>query len=195
MLDLMSDVTRILSAIGQGDPSAAGQLLPLVYDELRLLAAQRLAHEQPGQTLQATALVHEAYLRLVGTEQVQHWDSRRHFFAAVAEAMRRILIDRARDKRRLKRGGTWRRLRLDDIDLSVAEPPDDLPALDEALQKLAQEDPLCAELVKLRFFAGLTLEDAATTLGIARRTADRYWAFARSWLYDELSKGDEPGAS
>jgi RNA polymerase sigma factor (TIGR02999 family) len=195
MLDLMSDVTRILSAIEQGDPSAAGQLLPLVYDELRLLAAQRLAHEQPGQTLQATALVHEAYLRLVGTEQVQHWDSRRHFFAAVAEAMRRILIDRARDKRRLKRSGTWRRLRLDDIDLSVAEPPDDLPALDEALQKLAQEDPLCAELVKLRFFAGLTLEDAAATLGIARRTADRYWAFARSWLYDELSKGEEPDAS
>ena len=191
----MSDVTRILSAIEQGDPSAAGQLLPLVYDELRLLAAQRLAHEQPGQTLQATALVHEAYLRLVGTEQVQHWDSRRHFFAAVAEAMRRIMIDRARDKRRLKRGGTWRRLRLDEIDLSVAEPPDDLPALDEALQKLAQEDPLCAELVKLRFFAGLTLEDAAATLGIARRTADRYWAFARSWLYSELSKEDESDES
>ena len=195
MLDLMTDVTRILSAIEQGDPSAAGQLLPLVYDELRLLAASRLAHEQPGQTLQATALVHEAYLRLVGTEQVQHWDSRRHFFAAVAEAMRRIMIDRARDKRRLKRGGTWRRLRLDEIDLSVTEPPDDLPALDEALQKLDQEDPLCAELVKLRFFAGLTLEEAAATLGIARRTADRYWAFARSWLYDELSKGDEPDES
>ena len=195
MLDLMTDVTRILSAIEQGDPSAAGQLLPLVYDELRLLAASRLAHEQPGQTLQATALVHEAYLRLVGAEQVQHWDSRRHFFAAVAEAMRRIMIDRARDKRRLKRGGTWRRLRLDEIDLSVTEPPDDLPALDEALQKLDQEDPLCAELVKLRFFAGLTLEEAAATLGIARRTADRYWAFARSWLYDELSKGDEPDES
>src|SRR5438105_4869896 len=165
MLDLMSNVTRILSAIEQGDPSAAEQLLPLVYDELRLLAAQKLAHEQPGQTLQATALVHEAYLRLVGKEQVQHWDSRRHFFAAVAEAMRRILIDRARDKRRFKRGGNWRHLRLDEIDLSVAEPPDDLPILDEALQKLAQEDPLCAELVKLRFFAGLTLEDAASTTG------------------------------
>ena len=189
----MSDVTRILSAIEQGDPHAAEQLLPLVYAELRNLAAQKMAQEKPGQTLQATALVHEAYLRLVGTEQIQHWDSRRHFFAAVAEAMRRILIDRARDKRRLKRGGHWRRLRLDAIDLSVAEPPDDLPALDEALQKLAQEDPLCAELVKLRFFAGLTLEEAAATLGIARRTADRYWAFARSWLYDELSKGDEPG--
>jgi RNA polymerase sigma factor (TIGR02999 family) len=195
MLDLMSEVTRILSAIEQGDPSAAEQLLPLVYDELRLLAAQRLAHEQPGQTLQATALVHEAYLRLVGAGQCQRWDSRRHFFAAVAEAMRRIMIDHTRDKRRLKRGGNWRRLRLDDIDLSVAEPPDDLPALDEALQKLAEEDPLCAELVKLRFFAGLTLEEAAATLSIARRTADRYWAFARSWLYDELSKGDDPEES
>jgi RNA polymerase sigma factor (TIGR02999 family) len=195
MLDLMSDVTRILTAIEQGDPSAAEQLLPLVYDELRLLAAQRLAHEQPGQTLQATALVHEAYLRLMGGEEDQHWDSRRHFFAAVAEAMRRIMIDRARDKHRLKRGGNWRRLRLEDVDLSVAEPPDDLPALDEALQKLAKEDPLSAELVKLRFFAGLTLEEVAGTLGIARRTADRYWAFARSWLYDELSKGDEPDES
>jgi RNA polymerase sigma factor (TIGR02999 family) len=195
MLDLMGEVTRILSAIEQGDPSAVEQLLPLVYDELRVLAAQRLAHEQPGQTLQATALVHEAYLRLVGGEQVQLWDSRRHFFAAVAEAMRRIMIDRARDKRRLKRGGSWRRLRLDDLDLSVADPPDDLPAIDEALQKLSQEDPLCAELVKLRFFAGLTLKDVATTLGIGRRTADRYWAFARSWLYDELSKADEPDES
>jgi len=159
---------------------------------LRRLAAAQMAREEPGQTLDATALVHEAYLRLVGD---QHFDNRRHFFAAAAEAMRRILIDRARDKRRLKRGGNWRRLRLDEIDLSVAEPPDDLPALDDALQKLAQEDPLCAELVKLRFFAGLTLEDAASTLGIARRTADRYWAFARSWLYDELSKADEPNAS
>jgi RNA polymerase sigma factor (TIGR02999 family) len=195
MLDLMSDVTRILSAIEQGDPSAAGQLLPLVYDELRLLAAHRLSQEQPGQTLQATALVHEAYLRLVGAEPVRHWDSRRHFFAAVAEAMRRILIDRARDKRRLKRGGAWRRLRLEEIDLSVAEPPDDLLALDEALQKLAGEDPLCAELVKLRFFAGLKLEEAAAALGLARRTADRYWAFARSWLYDELSRGEEPTES
>jgi RNA polymerase sigma factor (TIGR02999 family) len=189
----MSDVTRILSAIEQGDQAAAGQLLPLVYDELRLLAAQKLTQEQPGHTLQATALVHEAYLRLVGTEDVARWDSRRHFFAAIAEAMRRILIDRARDKGRLKRGGNWRRLKLDDIDLSVADPPDDLPALDEALQKLAKEDPLCAELVSLRYFAGLTLEEAATTLGIARRTADRYWAFARSWLFDELSKGDQPG--
>jgi RNA polymerase sigma factor (TIGR02999 family) len=192
MLDLMSDITRILSAMEQGDPSAAGQLLPLVYDELRQLAAHRLAGERPGQTLQATALVHEAYLRLVGAGQAPHWEGRRHFFAAAAEAMRRILIDRARDRHRLKRGGHWRRLRLDEIDLSVAEPPDDLPALDEALQKLAREDPLCAELVKLRFFAGLELGEAAAALGVARRTADRYWAFARAWLYDELSKGEQP---
>jgi RNA polymerase sigma factor (TIGR02999 family) len=191
----MSEVTRILSAIEQGDPSAARQLLPLVYDELRKLAAHKLAHEQPGQTLQTTALVHEAYLRLVDVEQAQHWDSRRHFFAAVAEAMRRILLDRARDKHRLKRGGNWRRLRLDEIDLSVEEPPDDLPAVDEALEKLAQEDPLCAELVKLRFFAGLTLDKVANTLNISRRTADRYWAFARSWLYDELRKGEGPAES
>jgi RNA polymerase sigma factor (TIGR02999 family) len=135
--------------------------------------------------------VHEAYLRLVDTDRAQHWDSRRHFFAAAAEAMRRILLDRVRDKRRLKRGGGWRRLRLDRIDLPVDEPPDDLLALDEALQKLVQEDPLCADLVKLRFFTGLTLAEAASTLGIARRSADRYWAFARSWLYDELRQGDE----
>src|SRR5262249_6506707 len=183
-------------AIEQGDPQAAAQLLPLVYDELRQLAARKLAQERPGQTLQATALVHEAYLRLLaGTEEEsaagRHWCSRRHFFAAAAEAMRRILLDRARDKRRLKRGGGWRRLRLDQIDLPSAESPDDFLALDEALAKLAQEDPLCAELVKLRFFAGLTLEQAAETLGIPRRTADRYWAFARSWPYDELRKGDE----
>src|SRR5215475_12187339 len=152
MLEFMSDVTRMLSAIEHGDTSAAEQLLPLVYDELRRLAAQKLAHEQPGQTLQATALVHEAYLRLVGGGQSQQWDGRRHFFAAAAEAMRRILLDRARDKRRLKRGGGWRRLRLDQIDLPVEEPPDDLPALDEALSKLEREDPTCAELVKLRFF-------------------------------------------
>jgi RNA polymerase sigma factor (TIGR02999 family) len=181
----------------RGDPQAARQLLPLVYDELRQLASQKLAHEAPGQTLQPTALVHEAYLRLVASEGEepipgQAWDSRRHFFAAAAEAMRRILIDRARDKRRLKRGGAWRRLRLDQIDLSVAEAPGDLLALDEALEKLGQEDPACAELVKLRFFAGLTLEEAAKTLGVARRTADRSWAFARSWLYDALRQADEP---
>jgi RNA polymerase sigma factor (TIGR02999 family) len=195
-LRLMPDVTQILMAIEQGDPHAAGQLLPLVYDELRQLAGQKLAHETPGQTLQPTALVHEAYLRLVANESAQgaserHWDSRRHFFAAAAEAMRRILIDRARDKRRLKRGGAWRRLRLDQIDLPVEEAPDDLLALDEALEKLGREDPSCAELVKLRFFAGLTLEEAAQALGIARRSADRSWAFARSWLYDAIRQAEE----
>jgi RNA polymerase sigma factor (TIGR02999 family) len=192
----MSEVTRILSAIEQGDPSAAEQLLPLVYDELRQLAAQRLAREKPGQTLEATALVHEAYLRLVRPaggdrcpSKEQHWDGRRHFFAAAAEAMRRILINRARDRGRRKRGGGWRRLRLEHIDVSLAEPPDELLDLSDALDQLAQVDPACAELVKLRFFAGLTLDEAAETLGVVRRTADRYWAFARSWLYAALSKG------
>ena len=172
----MSEVTRILSAIEQGDPHAASQLLPLVYDELRQLAAEKLAQEKPGQTLQATALVHEAYLRLVmpasGSPDPpgeRHWDGRRHFFAAAAEAMRRILINRARDRGRLKRGGGWRRLHLDDIDLSVAEPPDELLILNDALDRLAQEDPDCAELVKLRFFAGLTLDEAARTLGVVDR--------------------------
>jgi RNA polymerase sigma factor (TIGR02999 family) len=187
----MNDVTRILSAAKQGDAHAADQLLPLVYDELRQLAAQKLAQEKPGQTLQATGLVHEAYLRLVTGAEAQHWDSRRHFFAAAAEAMRRILIDRARDKRRCKRGGGWRRLRLDDIDPAVEQSPDDLLALDEALTRLAEEDPVCAELVKLRLFTGLTLGEAADTLGLARRSADRYWAFARSWLYDALSQEGE----
>jgi RNA polymerase sigma factor (TIGR02999 family) len=194
----MDAITQVLNAIEQGDPSAASQLLPLVYDELRELAAQKLAQEKPGQTLQATALVHEAYLRLVmpasgsrDPPEEQHWDGRRHFFAAAAEAMRRILINRARDRGRLKRRGGWRRLHLDHLDLSVAEPPDELLILNDALDKLAQEDPDCAELVKLRFFAGLTLDEAARTLGVVRRTADRYWAFARSWLYAALSKSEE----
>jgi RNA polymerase sigma factor (TIGR02999 family) len=194
----MTDVTRILSAIEQGDPHAADQLLPLVYDELRKLAAQKLAQEKPGQTLEATALVHEAYLRLVrparadgSPPEAEHWDGRRHFFAAAAEAMRRILINRARDLGRRKRGGGWRRLRLEHIDISLAEPPDELLDLNDALDKLAQVDPACAELVKLRFFAGLTLDEAAETLGVVRRTADRYWAFARSWLYAALRKGEE----
>lgn len=194
----MDAITQVLNAIEQGDPHAAEQLLPLVYDELRKLAAQKLAQEAPGQTLQATALVHEAYLRLVrpasrdrGPPEEPHWDGRRHFFAAAAEAMRRILINRARDRGRLKRGGSWRRLRLEHIDLSLAEPPDELLDLNDALDRLAQEDPACAELVKLRFFAGLTLDEAAETLGIVRRTADRYWAFARSWLYSALRKGEE----
>jgi RNA polymerase sigma factor (TIGR02999 family) len=197
-IDSMTKVTEILSAIEQGDPHAAEQLLPLVYDELRKLAAQKLAQEAPGQTLQATALVHEAYIRLVGpingrhdAREEQRWDNCGHFFAAAAEAMRRILINRARDRGRLKRGGGWRRLRLDHIDLCLAEPSDELLILNEALDKLAQVDPACAELVKLRFFAGLSLDEAAKTLGVARRTADRYWAFARSWLYAALSKGEE----
>jgi RNA polymerase sigma factor (TIGR02999 family) len=192
----MSEITQILSAIDKGDPKAADQLLPLVYDELRRLAAHKLTKEAPGQTLQSTALVHEAYVRLMGSGGEapgggQHWDSRRHFFAAAAEAMRRILVDRARDKHRLKRGGGWRRLRLEQINLAVNEPPFEILALDEALEKLTQEDKLCAELVKLRFFGGLTLDEAASALGIGRRSADRYWAFARSWLYDQLSQGDE----
>jgi RNA polymerase sigma factor (TIGR02999 family) len=194
----MDPISNVLNAIERGDPSAAEQLLPLVYDELRKLAAQKLAEEAPGQTLQATALVHEAYLRLVrpasggrGPPEEEHWDGRRHFFAAAAEAMRRILINRARDRGRRKRGGGWRRLRLEHIDLSLAEPPDELLDLNDALDKLAQEDPACAELVKLRFFAGLTLDEAAETLGVVRRTADRYWAFARSWLYAALRKGEE----
>jgi RNA polymerase sigma factor (TIGR02999 family) len=187
----MNEVTTILSALEKGDAHVAEQLLPLVYEELRRLASRKLAQEAPDHTLQATALVHEAYLRLVDVEKARHWDSRRHFFAAASEAMRRILIDRARNKRRFKRGGGWRRLHLDQIDPATEQSPDDLLALDEALSKLALDDPVCAELVKLRLFAGLTLAEAAGTLGIARRTADRYWAFARSWLYDALSRDDQ----
>jgi RNA polymerase sigma factor (TIGR02999 family) len=183
MLDLMSDVTRMLSAIGQGDPSAAEQLLPLVYDELRQLAAQKLAHEQPGQTLQPTALVHEAYLRLVGGDQVHDWDGRRHFFAAAAEAMRRILIDRARHKQTRKAGGGRRRLDLDGLEPALEEDDGDrLLALDEALRLLEAEDPRKAELVKLRFFAGLTAAQAAAALGVSASTAEKDWAYARSWL-------------
>src|SRR5262245_26446066 len=175
----MSEVTRILSAIEDGDPSAAEQLLPLVYDELRQLAAQRLAQEKPGQTLQATALVHEAYLRLVDVDRAQHWNSRGHFFAAAAEAMRRILINRARDRGRLKRGGGRRRVDLNELADAAAAPADDLLDLDEALDRLAASYPQAAELVKLRFFAGLTLVEAAEALGLPPRTVDRQWAFAR----------------
>ncbi len=186
----MSDVTRILAAIEQGDVRAADKLLPLVYQELRQLAAQRLSKESPGQTLQATALVHEAYLRLVGSEE-QNWSSRGHFFVAAAEAMRRILIDIARRKRRLKHGGGRQRVDLDEADMVCEVPSDDLIALDEALEKLSSEDKVSAELVKLRFFAGLTMEQAANILGIPRRTADRNWAYARAWLYKEISKGEQ----
>jgi RNA polymerase sigma factor (TIGR02999 family) len=188
----MSEVTRILSAIEHGDPHAAEALLPLVYDELRKLAAQKLAHEKPGQTLQATGLVHEAYLRLVGnpdSESETHWNSRGHFFAAAAEAMRRILINRARDKGRHKRGGQWRRVDLERVAVADEALDEDLLAIDEALEQLALKNPPCAELVKLRFFTGLTLDEAAAAMGIARRTAYRYWAFARAWLYEALRSG------
>jgi RNA polymerase sigma factor (TIGR02999 family) len=179
----MTEVTHLLGAIVQGQSQAAEQLLPLVYDELRRLAAQKLAHEQPGQTLQATALVHEAYLRLVGGEQPQDWDGRGHFFAAAAEAMRRILIDRARHKQSRKAGGGRRRLDLDDIEPVLEEGNGDrLLALDDALRQLEVEDPRKAELVKLRFFAGLTAEQAAAALGVSTSTAEKDWAYARSWL-------------
>ncbi len=190
----MTDVTRILSAIEQGDPHAAEQLLPLVYDELRQLAAQKLAHEKPGQTLQPTALVHEAYLRLVDTEKAQHWDSRGHFFAAAAEGMRRILLNRARDKKRAKRGGERRRVDLDQIEIALDTSDEQLIALDEALTQLAVEDPDAARLVNLRFFAGLTLKDAAALLGLAQRTAERQWAYARAWLYARLRQDAAPKA-
>jgi RNA polymerase sigma factor (TIGR02999 family) len=182
MLSYMSEVTRILSAIEQGDPHAAGQLLPLVYDELRRLAAQKLAQEKPGQTLQPTALVHEAYLRLVDVDKARHWNSRGHFFAAAAEAMRRILVEAARRKQSLKRGGGRQRIDLDGLALAAPAPGDDLLALDEALAQLAAADPQAAELVKLRHFAGLTVPEAAAVLGVAPRTADFLWAYARAFL-------------
>jgi RNA polymerase sigma factor (TIGR02999 family) len=188
----MSEVTRILSAIEQGDAHAAEQLLPLVYDELRKLAAAKLAQEKPGQTLQATALVHEAYLRLVDAEQQQRWDSRGHFFAAAAEAMRRILVDNARRRMSLKRG---RALVRDVIDIERIVAPavsDDLVALSEALDRLAATDPQAAELVKLRYFTGLPSRQAAEVLGISARTADRVWAYARSFLFKVMHPPDSP---
>jgi RNA polymerase sigma factor (TIGR02999 family) len=180
---LHPDVTGILQSIEGGDPHAAERLLPLVYDELRKLAAARLAREKPGQTLQPTALVHEAYLRLVGPVGGRAWDSRGHFFAAAAEAMRRILVENARRKRRLKRGGKCERLDLADLDVVVEAPCDDLVALDEALDKLAEKHPEMAELVKLRYFAGLRVHEAARVLRISTSTADRHWTYARAWLY------------
>jgi RNA polymerase sigma factor (TIGR02999 family) len=183
----MSDVTLILSAIHQGDPRAAEQLLPLVYDELRNLAARWLAQEKPGQTLQATALVHEAYMRLVEAEGRTSWESRGHFFAAAAEAMRRILIDSARRKHRSKHGGDRHRVDLDDAGDAIAPPVDeDLLALDRALEKLASGDRTSADLVKLRYFAGLSIDEAAAALGMSPRTADRRWAYARAWLRQEM---------
>ena len=185
----MSEVTQILHAIAEGDPDAASQLLPLVYDELRKLAAHKLARETPGQTLQPTALVHEAYLRLVGEDEEQHWDSRGHFFAAAAEAMRRILVEMARQKASLKRGGDRDRVDVADNLLATPEPREDLVALDAALTKLAETDKQAAELVQLRYFAGLPIREIAEMLGIAPRTADRLWAYAKAWLQQELEGG------
>jgi len=183
----MSDVTRILTAIEQGDANAAGKLLPLVYEELRRLATQKMSQEGPGQTLQATALVHEAYIRLVGSE-APAWRGRAHFFAAAAEAMRRILIESARRKQRLKHGAGRQRVELEDVDIAIEGPSIDLITLDEALSKLAKEDPSAAELVKMRFFAGLTLDQVAAVMGISRRTADRNWAYAKAWLYQQITQ-------
>lgn len=184
------ELTRILSAIDQGDSHAAEQLLPLVYDELRRLAAQKLAHEAPGQTLQATALVHDAYVRLVDVDQVQHWNSRGHFFAAAAEAMRRILIDQARQKQTQRRGGGRARQDLDHLAIAAAEPSLDVLAVNESLERFEKVDPLKAHLVKLRYFAGLTVPQAADALGISATTADRYWSYARAWLHADLKKDD-----
>ncbi len=188
----MTDVTRILSAIEQGDPHAADQLLPLVYDELRRMAAQRMAQETPGQTLQATALVHEAYLRLVGDAEVHPWNSRGHFFAAAAEAMRRILVEKARRRQRLRHGGGRQRIDLEDLDVMREEKAEELLALDEALERLAGEEAIVGEVVKLRYFTGLTIEQSAAALGISVRTANRHWAYARAWLYTQLRRSDEP---
>jgi RNA polymerase sigma factor (TIGR02999 family) len=186
----MNEVTRILSAAEQGDPGAAEQLLPLVYDELRKLAAHKLAHEKAGQTLEATALVHDAYLRLVGAGDDHRWDHRGHFFAAAAEAMRRILVENARRKRSPKHGGGLVRHDVDQIQFAAPELSDDLEALDEALNRLADKDPVKANLVKLRHFAGLTIEEAAQALGISMTTANRHWAYARAWLHQEIISDD-----
>jgi len=187
----MSDVTRILNAIEQGDARAADKLLPLVYEELRRLAARKMSQELPGQTLQATALVHEAYIRLVG-EEAQNWRDSSHFFRVAAEAMRRILIDNARRKQRKKHGSGRQKVSLDEIDLTIEGPSTDMIALDEAITKLSEEDQAVAELVRLRYFAGLTLGQTANVLGVSQRTADRYWAYARAWLYQEISRADQP---
>jgi RNA polymerase sigma factor (TIGR02999 family) len=184
----MSDVTRILSQINDGDPHAADELLPLVYDELRKLAAAKMAQEKPGQTLQATALVHEAYIRLVDTEKVQHWDSRGHFFAAAAEAMRRLLIHNAERKRALKHGGDRTRIDLSEIQPAIRPPEDDLLALSDALDELAESEPQTAELVKLRYFAGFTNKEAAEILGISPRKADSLWAYAKVWLHERICR-------
>ncbi len=188
----MSDVTQILGQIETGDPTAAEQLLPLVYDELRRLAARRMAPEKPGQTLQTTALVHDAYIRLVDDEKARHWNSRGHFFGAAAEAMRRILVEQARRKSSLKAGGGRRRVRLTDVEPEVEGPNVDVLALNEALEKLEKREPRKAELVKLRYFAGMTNQQAAKTLGISASAADNDWTYAKSWLRVEMSKAAGP---
>jgi RNA polymerase sigma factor (TIGR02999 family) len=184
----MQSVTHLLSAVENGDPHAADQLLPLVYEDLRRLAAHRLAHEAPGQTLQPTALVHEAYLRLLGDDAEAHWDSRGHFFAACAEAMRRILVENARRKRSQKRGGDRVRRELDEAELLAPEPRENLVALDEALTQLAATDRAAAELVQLRYFGGLAMPEAAQVLGLSLRTAERLWAYARAWLHQHIQR-------
>lgn len=186
----MSEVTAILAALERGDQGASEKLLPLVYDELRKLAGQRLAQENPGQTLQATALVHEAFLRLVDVDQAPEWENRGHFFAAAAEAMRRLLVENARRKNRQKRGGDLQRISLDAAEPQLAGPSEDLVALDEALDRLAAQDPIKAEVVKLRFFAGLTMPEIAKTLDISLGTVERHWTYARTWLYAELADPD-----
>jgi RNA polymerase sigma factor (TIGR02999 family) len=185
----MNAVSQVLQRMEQGDPTASDQLLPLVYDELRKLAAQRLAQERPGQTLEATGLVHEAYLRLVGVDASPRWNSRGHFFAAAAEAMRRILIERARARARGKRGGDWQRVDFEELDVATSVSPDQLVVLDDALTRLAALDHLAGELVKLRYFAGLSLDQAAAALDISTTTAYRHWAYARAWLHSELLNG------
>jgi RNA polymerase sigma factor (TIGR02999 family) len=181
-----SDVTHLLEAIGQGDPQAARDLLPVVYDELRRLAAQRLAHEKPGQTFEATALVHEAYLRLVRNDSERPWNGRGHFFSAAAEAMRRILVENARRKRRYRHGGGLKQVDLNRINLAKDEAPDELLAISEALDRLVELEPTVAEVVKLRYFAGLTIEQTASALDISVRTANRHWTYARAWLFQQL---------
>jgi RNA polymerase sigma factor (TIGR02999 family) len=191
IIGLMADITQILSEIERGNSIATEELLPLLYDELRRLAAQKLASEKPGHTLQATALVHDVYLRLVNVEKAQHWDGRGHFFAAAAEAMRRILVDQARKKRALRRGGSAKRIALEEVQLAVISSDDDLLALESALRRLEEIDKTKADLVKLRYFAGLTIPQAAEALGVSITTANRYWAYARAWLHEELDVRDE----
>ena len=186
----MHDVTKILSRVEQGDAVAAQELLPLVYNELRKLAAQRMSQENPGQTLQATALVHEAYLRLVNVDESQHWDSRGHFFAAAAESMRRILVENARRKNRIKRGGDLQRQEMFDVAIETPEIHEDLIRLDDALNRLKKVDPRAVELVHLRYFVGVTIPDAAKMLGMSPRSADRLWAFARAWLHQEMGSAE-----